>query len=363
MYCTPVQGKLTTASGEYPDALVHIILDHLKKLIKLREPQRFNVNAVFAVAQPVQDLHEWDDIVNGALQQFERSSKRPYLIDPSTEIGKKTCDLMRMDAVRIQVVWTPTTRRLPPSALLEMTHRGALLQFVDGTRTLELEHISELQFPKQRFTKPVQVGIFMYGVMREVQHPSQQQEDSQPSSVPLRDLPTDVTFPGLPEGIPVDTRRMVARLHLNLGHPSSQELTRMIAHYGGAPGHVLSCIQHLHCATCHRLKDVQKARPATTPSFTVGQFADEVQGDLFYVRLLNGANIGVLGLLDRATGFHHAITCNTRDSQTAFECYLDIWVKPYGVPYRLRILDPNPTFRGEFQRQAESWHYSGLLPG
>ena len=29
------------------------------------------------------------------------------------------------------------------------------------------------------------------------------------------------------------------------------------------------------------------------------------------------------------------------------------WFKPYGVPYRL-LLDPDPTFRGEFQRQAES---------
>ena len=354
VYCTPIQGKLTTASGEYPDALVHIILEHLQKIIKLREPQRFNINSVFAVAQPVGDLKEWDDIVTSALQQFERSSKRPYLIDPSTTVGKQICDLMRMDAVRIQVVWTPTTRRLPPSTLLEMTHRGALLHFADGTRTLELEHLSELQFPKQRFVKPVQLGIFIYGVMREVQGPPQlRDQESQPSTVPLRDLPTDVTFPGLPEGIPVDTRRMVARLHLNLGHPSSSEMTRMIAHYGGAPGHVLSCIQHLHCATCHRLKDVQKARPAATPSFTVGQFADEVQGDLFYVRLLNGENFGVLGLLDRATGFHQAITCNTRDSQMAFTCFLDIWVKPYGVPYRL-LLDPDPTFRGEFQRQAES---------
>ena len=352
LYCTPIQGRLTTASGEYPDGLVHTILEHIAKVVKLREPQRFNINAVFAVAQPVQDLSEWDEIIAGVLQQFERTSKRPYLIDPSTDLGKKICDLMRMDAVRIQAVWTPTTRRLPPSALLEMTHRGALLQFTDNTRKLELEHLSELQFPKQRFEKPVQVGILTYGVMREVQGPPQQQQ-GEPSSLPLRDLPTDVSFPGLPEGIPVDTRRMVARLHLNLGHPSAQELTRMIAHYGGAPGHVLSCIQHLHCATCHRLKDVQKARPATTPSFTVGQFADEVQGDLFYVRLLNGENIGVLGLVDRATGFHQAITCNTRDSHLTFMQYLDIWVKPYGVPYRL-LLDPDPTFRGEFQRQAEA---------
>ena len=75
VYCTPVQGKLTTASGEYPDALVRIILDHLQKIIKLREPQRFNINSVFAVAQPVGDLQEWDTIVTSSLQQFERSSK------------------------------------------------------------------------------------------------------------------------------------------------------------------------------------------------------------------------------------------------------------------------------------------------
>jgi len=151
---------------------------------------------------------------------------------------------------------------------------------------------------------------------------------------------------------------MVARLHLNLGHPSAQELTRMIAHYGGAPGHVLSCIQHLHCATCHRLKDVQKARPATTPSFTVGQFADEVQGDLFYVRLLNGENIGVLGLVDRATGFHQAITCNTSTStfgSSPMECPIDFYLtqtprfevnfnvklKPLAPPWT--TVQPKPT--------------------
>ena len=355
LHCTPTQGRLTTASGEYPDALVHTILEHISKIVRLREPQRFNINAVFAVAHPVQDLTEWNDIVAAALQHFERASKRPYLIDPSTEVGKRTCGLMRMDAIRIQVVWTPTTRRLPPSALLEMTHRGALLQFADGTHSLELEHLSELQFPKQRFVKPVQVGIFTYGVMREVQGPSQQQDDARPSSLPLRDLPTDVTFRGLPEGISVDTRRMVARLHLNLGHPSSQELTRMIAHYGGAPGHVLSCIQHLLAidSRMFRRPDPQPHLPSQLVNLLMKSKVISSTSDCWMARTL-----ACWACWTEQQGFIKPScvtpeTPSTRDSQAAFVQYLDIWVKPYGVPYRL-LLDPDPTFRGEFQRQAES---------
>lgn len=106
--------------------------------------------------------------------------------------------------------YTPTTRRLPSAVLLEMTHRACVLQFTDGARALELEHLPALQFPKQRFEKPVQFAIFMYGTMREVQQPAGYSEDP---LIPLRDLPTDITFPGLTQQHQVDqeTRRLVAR--------------------------------------------------------------------------------------------------------------------------------------------------------
>ena len=173
--------------------------------------------------------------------------------------------------------------------------------------------------------------------------------------LPLADLPTDITFPGLPSGhgINVDTRRTVARLHLNLGHPSPQELIRMVAYYGGAPSAIITCIQHLKCSTCERLKSPQQPRPATMPKFIAGQFGDEVQGDLFYVRLLTGDAIPVLGLVDKATGYHQAAVCTTRNSAETFEIFVKCWFKPFGLPYKM-MLDPDTAFRGDCQRQIES---------
>lgn len=216
-------------------------------------------------------------------------------------MGKEMSNLVRMDPARIQIAYTPTTRRLPTAVLLDMTHRVSVLQYVDGTHAVEVDHLRELQFPKQRFDKPVQIAIFMYGVMRQPPQPQQQPDNP---LVPLRDLPTDITFPGLSpqHQVPLETRRLVARLHLNLGHPSPQELTRMVAYHGGAPPSVNMCIEHMRCATCERLKPPQHPRPAAVAKMNVGQFADEVQGDFVYIRTLHGENVAVLGLLDRATG-------------------------------------------------------------
>ena len=193
----------------------------------------------------------------------------------------------------------------------------------------------------------------MFGKMRDAPDPQPTADDTQPN-IPIPYLPTDITFPNLPtgHGINLETRKTVARLHLNLGHPSPQELTRMVAYYGGAPSSTTTCIQHLRCATCDRLKNVQQPRPATMPKFTAGQFGDEVQGDLFYVRLLSTEAIPILGLVDKATGFHQAVVCQTRNSAETFSIFRQCWLQPFGLPYKV-MLDPDPTFRGDFQSQVE----------
>ena len=106
----------------------------------------------------------------------------------------------------------------------------------------------------------------------------------------------------------------VARLHINLRHPSPQDLTRMVAYYGGAPSSITTCIQHLRCSTCDRLKSPQQPRPTTMPKFIAGQFGDEIQGGIFYLRLLSTEAVPILGLVDKATGFHQAAICQTRNS-------------------------------------------------
>jgi len=249
-------------------------------------------------------LSTWDQIFNQITRSFERGSKKPYLVEASSALGRQMCDLSRMDATRIHIAHAPTTRRL----LFDMTHRVNVLQNSDGTRALEVDHLPDLQFPKQRFDKLVQHAVIMYGTMRNVDEPKTEVDNP---LLPLRDLPTDITLPGLAEHhqVPADVRRLVARLHLNLGHPTAQELSRMIVYYGGAPSAVNMCIQHLRCATCERLRPPQHPRLAALAKMTVGQFADEVQGDFVYVRTLMGENVAILGLLDRTTGCHQAITC------------------------------------------------------
>ena len=353
LQCTPIQGKMTRKSQEYPDSLVHLVLKYLKKAIQLREPHRFATFEVLAMAQPVSDLSLWNDIVDFVNRTFERSSKRPFNIDPSSDMGKKICDLMRMDAVRIQCAHTPTTRRIPTAVIMEAktTHRAALLQYVDGTRDLEVENVEELHLPRQRFDRPVQMAIFMYGSPRQ-QPDVQPRGDNLDNQLPLADLPTDVSFPNL-NGVNTETKRTVARLHLNLGHPSPQELMRMIAYYGGAPTAIMTAVQHLKCATCERLKPPQPPRPATMPKFVAGQFGDELQGDIFYVRIMTSEAVPILGLVDKATGYHQAAVCQTRNASETFQILLACWLKPFGLPFKI-MLDPDTAFRGECQRQIES---------
>ena len=156
------------------------------------------------------------------------------------------------------------------------------MEDTDSTRHLELEKLADIQFPKQRFAKPVQIAVFMFGTMRETQQPEIQQDDL-PAHLPVANLPTDITFPNLPHGINLETRKVAARLHLQLGHPTKQELCRMLAYYGNTPSTLTRAVQHLSCATCARLAPPQAPRPTTMTSTTVGQFSDEIQGDIFYL--------------------------------------------------------------------------------
>ncbi|CAK9023753.1 Copia protein, partial [Durusdinium trenchii] len=86
------------------------------------------------------------------------------------------------------------------------------------------------------------------------------------------------------------------------------------------------------------------------PSLTAGQFADEVQADIFYARLLDGTSFAVLGIVDKATGFHQAGYMPDRNATTAFQVLSDIWLRPFGLPLRF-VCDPDHTFRGQFEQR------------
>ena len=350
--CVPVQGSMTHKSQEYPKDMCRAILEHLRCHVQQEQPSRFcTPSQVMAVQLPTQDLSQWDEVADYVERSFQRANQRPYTITPDTTLGKKIQDLFRLDASRIQVVPTPTTRRIPPN-LEDYYTRVAFLIYNDSTRAVEVEDLGDLRFPRQKFTKPVRFAVFAYGHRRQQEEPSSSTTaQSGPTMVP--NLATDIDFPGLSTSVPSEARSAVARLHLNMGHPSRQELCRLLAYQGDIPDHVYECARRLRCATCERLKPPQQPRPTAQPRLQVGQFGDELQMDVFYCRTLRSETFMVLGMVDRATGFQQAIILPDRNAETAFRCLEQIWLRPYGLPLHLTC-DPDTTFRGQFQERLQA---------
>ena len=350
--CAPIEGSATRASQEYPEEMCRALLLHLRGVARTFDPARFGeLHQALPVQMPTQDLSQWDDIVENIEKSFENTNKRPYYITVDTALGKRIQDLMRIDAIRIQVVANPTTRRIPAN-VDEYYTRASFLVFNDDSRAVEVEDLGELQYPRQRFLKPVRYAVFAYGHRRNMPETSSSTAPTlSPTTVP--GLPTDIDFPGLSSEIPSDIRSSVARLHLNLGHPSRQELCRLLAYEGNLPDAVYECAKKLRCATCERLRPKQPPRPSGKPSLVVGQFGDELQMDIFYCRTLSSETFMVLGMVDRATGFHQAIIMPDRSGDATFQCLEQVWLRPYGLPIHITC-DPDRSFHGGFQERVQA---------
>ena len=345
--CTPIEGSLTSGSQAYPEQMCRAILGHLRECVKTQQPARFCLySQVLPVQLPTDDLSQWDEIVEHVAKTFERSSRRPFTMQPESELGRKIQDLFRIDAIKTQAVSAPTTRRIP-SNVDEYYTRAAFLFYNDETKAVEVEDLGDLQFPRQRFSKPVR-----YGHRRLQPEPSASTTQSRTPTMVLN-LPTDIDFPDLSKDVPQEVRSAVARLHLNLGHPSRQELNTLLAYEGNFPDAVYECAWKLRCSTCERLKPKQPPRPTAQPSMVVGQFGDELQMDIFYCKTLASETFMVLGMVDRATGLHQAIILPDRNSETTFDCFEKVWLRPFGLPLHLSC-DPDKSFRGSFESRVQA---------
>ena len=346
LYCKPIQGSDTKASQVYPDAMAWQIVQSLREWIRRRDPQRFGFFEAFVSARPVvENSVEWDPVFDQVKKLFsDNVNKRPFLIDTDGELGKAIANLLRMDVVRIQAAHLPAQRRLPLNVAFRA--RGAALLRNDDTVTVETETLDSIQFPKQRFDKPVTIGLFAYGEIGSEPLPPQ-------GEVPLGSFPTDIKFEGISASVPLDVKRTVARLHINMGHPSPQELIRLMCCHGPPSQSMLEAIRNLQCSTCQRLQLPQHPRPSSLPSLEPRQFCDEVQSDIVYVRTATGEAVPVLGLVDVATNLHQATCLKVKNSESTFEAIEKTWLKPYGLPVKFRF-DPDPLYQGHCKDRLEA---------
>ncbi|CAJ1401942.1 unnamed protein product, partial [Effrenium voratum] len=81
---------------------------------------------------------------------------------------------------------------------------------------------------------------------------------------------------------PVESQRLIARLHRNLGHPSQKDLLKILE-ARGASQHVLNALKNYHCELCSRY-----APPAQSPKAaicTAEHFNQRLQADTLWIQI------------------------------------------------------------------------------
>lgn len=348
--CRPLEGVHVTNSQVYPDELVRTILKVLKKKAQRWSRQRFD-------EAPVEDHDRWRRILNDVRNMFSGGTVKSLNIQPGQEICERVKELVPWELTRVQVGSLPITRRMPQD--VPYTHRGSALLHNDECITLESEDLALLRFPRMRFQKAVAAAVFFYGVAEDDEkHPAaaaadhhQDNAEDQNINVPVPGLRTDITFPDAPKTLPAAVKASVARLHLNMGHASKQELTRLLAAHGSINGMVLTALEKMVCGSCQRTKRPAAPRPATVPNF-MGQFGERVQLDIVYIRDLSGCNHPVLEMVDLATTFQQAVRLLSCSSEHVLDCFRRAWLSPYGYPLVCEV-DADGAFEGSFRSTLE----------
>ena len=300
-------------------------------------------------AKPVEDEARWRSALEAVAQLFGTTSTKSINLRKDQPLYQEVTALVPWEITRFQVAVTPTLRRMPRD--ISYTHRCSALLYNDHTIEIDDEDVANIEFPKQRFARPVKTGIFVFGSAEEDEGDKAMREEVSPD-VHVPGLRTDVRFPGLPPNIPREVQASIARLHVNSGHANKKELIRLFTMHGAINSQVLSCLEHLECGTCKRSRQPQAPRPAAVPAMS-GQFGDRLQIDRFWVRELSGNNHCLLGMVDMATSLQQAVRLDDYGSEAVYEAMRRTWLQPYGHPLVIEA-DDDRCFGGAFKEQVES---------
>ena len=355
MYCAPISGSETRRSGEYPKGMVAAILHAIKTEARRRCPQRFlKVNQVY-YQPPAEDPAAWSEVITQTRRIFETTATRSLALPDDDPLFTQVSQPVPWDLKRIQLSRGPVQRRLPKD--IQYSHRGAVIEYADGTIDVEAESLDGMHFPKQKFKKAVSYAVFWFGdadpgAAQPEQLPAPPDPDPHEPPADQRTATTTtrspVTFPGCPNDVTTDTKAAVTRLHLNLGHPTEKEMIRLLAWQGAVSRHLLTAVKHLQCESCSRTKLPRQPRPSALPVANMGQFNDHVQSDIFYCRHVMGVNHAVIGIVDQSTLLHQAARLDDISSETVTQKFRELWIRPYGLPMELRV-DPGGSYASSFR--------------
>ena len=356
MYARPIEGSRTRASGEYCQGLANAILRGLLKEVRKRNPARFCEKAQVFYARPMRDEAAWSYLLDEIEKRFQNTYKRPFNLAKNDELYKLIVNLVPWRLERVQAAWTPAARRWPED--VPFTHRGAALRTTTGQIVIEDEDLAAAHYPKQRYTQPMRLGIFFFGMAPDDQDKQQEGQDQEaekkePSSELLPGFKTEIWFEGGPMDMTRELKSSLARLHVNMGHASREELVRILAASNNLNSKVIAGLDALRCGSCIRLKQPKKPPTSSTAIATKhsGFFGENLESDIVYMRIMTGEAIPVVGILCGFTNYHCAKTLTDRQPETMLKAFKEIWYKPLGLPMSVTV-DPD----GAYLSGMQEWH-------
>eukprot|EP00434_Breviolum_minutum_P017051 symbB.v1.2.015044.t1/scaffold1112.1/size147309/2 len=138
-----------------------------------------------------------------------------------------------------------------------------------------------------------------------------------------------IYFEGVARQAPYRIRRALAHLHVVLGHPSHDRLSRMLQVAGS--GQVVTTTAHgLRCQICDAVRPTGSEPKASGERVT--RFGEKVLSDSFFVWDHAGERFNVTHMLDSLTDYHIGVVSKTASAQVTAELLQHRWCGVFGVP-------------------------------
>eukprot|EP00435_Cladocopium_sp_Y103_P068491 s386_g31.t1 len=120
----------------------------------------------------------WRQIMDQAEELFRTSTVKQITLTDGNDLHHNISELIPWEIAKIQLARAPAARRLPTN--FPFSHRAGIFLHNDDSITVESEDIQNIAFPRQKFAKPVKLGIIVYG---------RAPDDDQPQEGPQTEVP------------------------------------------------------------------------------------------------------------------------------------------------------------------------------
>ena len=120
------------------------------------------------------------------------------------------------------------------------------------------------------------------------------------------------------------------RLHVNCGHPSNQDLERVVRLAGGSP-QACAAAKGLRCTICQKSQDAKLPRPGRIKE-RLGQFNEVVYADVCTLKDRSGLNHDYIVIIDDGTGYCVITRIPDHTQETFVEAVTQNWIQWAGPP-------------------------------